>query len=471
MSTDERTAVFISHANPEDNHFALWLGARLAALGYEVWADVLRLRGGHDWSRCLEDALRLRSCKVLVAANPRSIEKQGVRNEIQIASDVSRRIQDANFIIPLRLAHYDAPFLISHLQYVDFQHRWAAGLAELLDTLEYYNVPKTTPETGQWQALQLLHAKEVVPGTERLVSNWVRLERLPHLIRFYNCRTDTNIPHTTHHPGSTPWPSAAHRTGFLTFADFPSVQQIYRPGATTLHGQIQTRDFMLDGWQELGIEPRQAQNILSDLVRQAIETYFETRKLSSYLFAGNRPGWWVTPDVAPVAMIPFRWGELAGRRKVQGESLRRAVSWHYGVSITPRLWPIPHVRFQSRLVFSDESGGALSDPARMHRLRRTFARGWRNARWRDMFLAFLSWLADGSDHIALPVGSPDNVIRLLLPPCTWPSPVTVAGLESQSLHASIDHDAEEDDLSDEDTSLAGLDEYHDDELEEENDVA
>ncbi|MGH7707001.1 MAG: TIR domain-containing protein [Vulcanimicrobiaceae bacterium] len=38
-------AIFISHANPEDNAFTLWLAAKLSSLGYEVWADVMRLRG------------------------------------------------------------------------------------------------------------------------------------------------------------------------------------------------------------------------------------------------------------------------------------------------------------------------------------------------------------------------------------------------------------------------------------------
>jgi len=37
----QRTAVFISHATPEDNHFVRWLGAKLTAMGYEVWADVI----------------------------------------------------------------------------------------------------------------------------------------------------------------------------------------------------------------------------------------------------------------------------------------------------------------------------------------------------------------------------------------------------------------------------------------------
>ena len=59
----ERKAIFISHASPEDNPFTLWLGAKLAALGYEVWADVLRLTGGEDWRRKLENAIRERACK------------------------------------------------------------------------------------------------------------------------------------------------------------------------------------------------------------------------------------------------------------------------------------------------------------------------------------------------------------------------------------------------------------------------
>lgn len=40
---ENRTAIFIGHANPEDNEFAIWLGAHLSAAGYEVWADVLNL--------------------------------------------------------------------------------------------------------------------------------------------------------------------------------------------------------------------------------------------------------------------------------------------------------------------------------------------------------------------------------------------------------------------------------------------
>ncbi|MGD0962264.1 MAG: toll/interleukin-1 receptor domain-containing protein [Candidatus Acidiferrales bacterium] len=76
MDVTDRNVVFITHANPEDNPFAIWLGARLASAGYEVWADVLSLRGGNDWSKLLENAIRHRACKVLFAANQSAANKR-----------------------------------------------------------------------------------------------------------------------------------------------------------------------------------------------------------------------------------------------------------------------------------------------------------------------------------------------------------------------------------------------------------
>jgi len=173
----ERQALFISHASPEDNAFTIWLGAKLAAAGYEVWADVLRLKGGDDWQRKLEDGLRNRACKVLLVANQRSVDKQGVRNEIQIASDVARKIGDSRFIIPLRLGIFDTPFLIAHAQYIDFSRGWSAGLHELMSALQdEYKIPLSTEaSTEVWSALQAMHGRQLEQRQENLISNWLRV--------------------------------------------------------------------------------------------------------------------------------------------------------------------------------------------------------------------------------------------------------------------------------------------------------
>jgi hypothetical protein len=83
---------------------------------------------------------------VLLVANQKAVDKQGVRNEIQIASDVGWKLGDNRFIIPLKLGNFEAPFLIAHAQYIDFSRGWSAGLHELLAALQdEYKVPLSIP--------------------------------------------------------------------------------------------------------------------------------------------------------------------------------------------------------------------------------------------------------------------------------------------------------------------------------------
>jgi hypothetical protein len=96
IDTPARQALFISHATLEDNTFTLWLGAKLTALGYEVFADILRLRGGQDWERILEDAIRTKAAKFLLVATPHGVQKQGVRNEITIAVRQQKKSMTVN---------------------------------------------------------------------------------------------------------------------------------------------------------------------------------------------------------------------------------------------------------------------------------------------------------------------------------------------------------------------------------------
>ena len=156
-----REALFISHANPEDNAFTLWLGAKLSALGYEVFADVLRLRGGDDWERILEEVIRAKAAKVLLVATPHGVQKRGVRNEITIAAQTAKRIGDNQFVVPLRLAQFDAPLQIAHAQYIDFSKGWAEG--ELLALLQELDIPRATgaPYAGLWQGVQLKDSRPI----------------------------------------------------------------------------------------------------------------------------------------------------------------------------------------------------------------------------------------------------------------------------------------------------------------------
>jgi len=44
-----RDTLFISHATPQDNDFAIWLASRLEMLGYKTWIDKNGLLGGEKF--------------------------------------------------------------------------------------------------------------------------------------------------------------------------------------------------------------------------------------------------------------------------------------------------------------------------------------------------------------------------------------------------------------------------------------
>ena len=146
---------------------------------------------------------------------------------------------------------------------------------------------------------------------------------------------------------------------------------------------------------------------------------------------------------------------LTGRRQIIGYSKTRRLHWHYGITPKPRVFPFPHVRFVNRVLFTEDGRTPLDNPERMHRLRRSFTKSWRNAKWRGMLLAFLHWLSDGETRLVVPVGS-ETAFSLRLPPVTVDAPVSIV----------LGDDAEEepdseDDLATEDDHLIDFDELDD----------
>ena len=108
------------------------------------------------------------------------------------------------------------------------------------------------------------------------------------------------------------------------------------------------------------------------------------------------------------------------------------MQWHFGITPQFRTGLQPYFKVRTRLLFSEDGKTALpgkrthSIPATTPwRMRRSFARGWRNARWRDMLLVFPFWLSEGESLIRLPLASEAD-IKVELPPLMFVSPVSVS---------------------------------------------
>jgi hypothetical protein len=142
-----RNLVFISHANPEENDFARWLGLQLTRAGYAIWSEVTKLIGGESFWEDIEEAIRNYTVKFLFVLSKTSNAKQGTLDELHLARTVAKNEKLTDFIIPLRvddLSFSEINVAIHRLNVIDFTHGWAPGLAQVLDKLEKDKVPQDT---------------------------------------------------------------------------------------------------------------------------------------------------------------------------------------------------------------------------------------------------------------------------------------------------------------------------------------
>ena len=445
-SPKPRNAVFISHANPEDNVFTIWLGAKLEALGYDVWADVLRLHGGSDWQRELENVLRNDARKVVFVATQVAATKQGPRNELEIATQVAKALKDDEFIIPVRLETFESPFRIAHAQYIDYvEQGWARGLQELVALLETIHIERRSPgvRDALWRELYLVNAKRLASLPEILLSNWLRIAEMPSAVKFYDFSGGISIDLAAERCRTAPWPLVRHHRGFISFADADDLAAHFGYQLPfSLIGEQPLGEFLDKGWFEpLRIPSGEARNITSELMRTGLEAHLSNAGLRSYRMGDRQAAWWAPLQVAPKHKVPFRWPSFAGQRQIQGISEKRRVHWHFGVSLSVRFSPFAYVCLTSRLIFSENGNDPLEDPRRMHRLRRSFTKAWRNARWRDMMLAFLAWVSGNAARIEVRLGKAQLLV-LQLPPISFTSPISIA--------AADDVDEDDDDPADDD---------------------
>ncbi|ANL24348.1 TIR domain-containing protein (plasmid) [Rhizobium sp. N113] len=456
-----RESIFISHATPEDNAFTLWLGNRLDAMGYDVWADIFRLKGGDNWEVVLEDAIRHRAGKVLVVSNPVSIAKQGVRNEISIALTTGKGIKDDSFVIPLRTAEYESSFQMVHAQRVDFMGGWAQGLRDLIETLEGAGIPRrgASERSRIWREISLRDGQSVVETGEKLISNWLRVKALPRDLRIYDFAGGISIGAKDRAIKSCPLPVVPLGRGFLTFASPPALHEHFGDSLPmSIAGIVETEEFLTRGAPGYRIDANDARRHVVDLMRQGFDRRLGQAGLQATEMASGRYMWWPDKNAAGVEQKAFSWKDgLSGRRQLVGQSKARNVFWHYGVSAWPATAPFRHFRLSGHVIFTVDGRSTVGDAKRMHTMRRTMCKSWRNDRWRDLMLAYLGWLVGDATELSIDMGG-DAFMALEVPPVQFD---VSFGLEAEATAAEEHEDEETGDILASSDDEAGFDDEND----------
>lgn len=445
----ERTKLFISKATPGDDAFTLWLATRLEAEGYEVFADILDLDAGDAWRRKITANLQKQSVKMLLCCSDETLQRDGVLEEIEIAKDLTRSLNDPNFIIPLKLKPFEKLFGIAGLQYIDFEQSWAEGLVKLLKSLERQNVPKLVTPTIQsgWADYQRRMAIKLVAEPEVLTSNWLRIMNVPDELNFIAPKGMTSPGAMKKLSVEFPYPIVPFENGFITFAETADFEEHFGSmGTFERRGSVDFRAFSKDGWPEQDIEYFVSGRMISNLLRQAWEAHVKKQGFHPHDFANGTALIVSQGQIALNKRVP--WGRQGDRRLSVLRNKSKGKIWEYGISAQPSLFPFPHFRLKGRVLFSEVDAKMrtkiIDDHRIQHKFRRSVCGSWRNRAWHGRLMAFMELLAGESPYVTLPVGMGHHIL-IDASPIQATSPVTARNT------TLLGEDAEEVD----DTTLGG----------------
>lgn len=459
-----RDVVLITHANPEDNAFSRWLGARLAAAGYKVWLDLRSLRGGHDFWDEIDRTLRTVAIKQIVVASSH-LSKLGVKKELAIGEAVGRQLNDPNFMIPVRTSDVSfltlPPELIRH-NVINAYPNWAACLPELLETLDEANVPRLTTADGGFLRT-LIQAQEdgrlsVLDEPETLWSNWFPIKPLPEQLRLFGSKGTRDQLERWLRTSSAP--HVSHSGLAATFCDPVTFQQSGADGPT-LEARFWLRTpALLDGKDiEPFVNRADARAHTVNLLRQHWDQAMARRGLQKFEFAAGRTGWFF-PDGLVDGPVKFTLPD--GRkvsRVVSGKFKDRR--WHLCLVAKPMLWPAPILRVHANMALSLDGKTPLLG-AQTQRVRMRLTKSWWNDKWRDLLLAGMNWIAAGEATISIAAGDePFGVSSLPLSMETLKSYRAAEARSSEEDEAGeivLDEDLDEDAFGDGDQSDVGVSE-------------
>jgi hypothetical protein len=453
----DRDVVFISHANPEDNAFATWLTLRLAREGYRVWCDVANLMGGDDFWRDIEASIRQRTRKFIFVLTRAANRKQGVLQELAVASTVARQLNDPSFVIPVKLddlPHAEHNIQINRLNALNFVSGWQEGLVSLLKTLDDAAVPRPLHDgaacvASWWNANRLNH--DILKNTpETLWTNWFPLKRMPRHFWVWEIPQDAKLPERF------AYPTYRIEQRLFSFAD---ARALVGNGDTPTGGKGQRVPLNLrrDPARRSGLKRHEVVTVIKQLLRQAWEQMAIQKGLPLYHLSSNRQTLWFPKSNTDDNTVEFDGVEgkknrrdLCGYKtitRINGDKYKRY--WHFGLEAVPVLYPSAVLSLKSHVVFTHDGKRIAGEAKAQHRARRSQCALWWNDKWRDLTLAAVTRLAD-CGTIALPI-APSADLAMEWRPLKYSADVSYsdADVRPPSIeHIGQDQPGEEDEVED-----------------------
>jgi hypothetical protein len=223
------------------------------------------------------------------------------------------------------------------------------------------------------------------------------------------------------------YPMKQHNRGVVTFLSLEEINdQLSHIGRFEEKAACGTLDFIKVGMPEIGIAPKEATNHLVEMLSAAWENYARKARLIQYDFSGKKPGFHIGDEQTEIGR-KVSWGRQGDRRSSMLRNIAKGKVWSFGITAMPSVWPFPHLKLKSRVIFSDVvnnvAGSVIQNTDQQFRLRRSVCKGWRNKQWHGRLMAYLEILSGDSAWISIPL-SPSFNLRCDAQPLLFTSPVT-----------------------------------------------
>ena len=186
-----KPTVFISYSR-KDTEFAQCLADDLRTAGYSVWVDVSGLRGGQEWVREIDKAVRGCDTFILIISQD-SMASKWVANETILAQNLEKRI------VPVMWRETELPVHLVGIHYIDFQGPYDDAMQKLYQALPPLGPAPTPPPV---EAVTEPREKERQKPPNRLVQAWREVLAKPGILKYLGIASVVALAFVVLFPGS-----------------------------------------------------------------------------------------------------------------------------------------------------------------------------------------------------------------------------------------------------------------------------
>lgn len=417
--TAQRQTIFIAHATHEDDYYAGWLAAKLRALGFRVFVDLDDLAGGDTFTTRIQPVIENESTVFLAIttreyAKKAAEDRSGVRKELNVASSVDVK----NFIVPLKfddLPYHKWPMDYRGQNGFDFHNRLGEGLIELVaDLQEKRQVPyaedSQTPLSIWHKAIG--QRTVVIEAPEQAVTSWypIALPQVLYVHRPYAMPTGNALDLVTYRQHGD------HIVTFAPLSDGIAGVPLLGSVSFAMSDVLQAQSL---GHADFGTIEKPG-NYLKTILNKTLAHHFKLRGFE-FLEQSNKRRIYYLPFIGEeVVRVSLK---RHGQHSIQLNGIKDGYRWHFAVSHSASLHPVPHYRLSFHIVFKTKEGGSVDD-AKEHALRRGFSGELYNRKVLNLFLGLLDFLqgSTDSDSIELHIDK-ENFYQMSLAPLSIATPV------------------------------------------------